>query len=131
MKNAADLNQALQALHRETTKDAETIHEKEAEKKHADDEIFRLTQDLKSLDEQIRQEEQKILQIRQTENTDKKKIDENKKIITQASQQITRLRMESQRANSQLQDIQREYTAALNETKKTGGMGSNNGMKRY
>jgi chromosome segregation ATPase len=131
MQNASDLNQALQGIQRETKKDAEEIHEKEAAKKQAEDDIFKLTQEIKSLDEALRQEEQKINQIRQTEITDKKKIEESKRIITVSGQQINRLRMESQRANAQLQDIQRQYTAALNESKKTGGGGSNNGTKHY
>ena len=130
MKNPADLSQALQALQRETKKDVEEIHLREETRKHGAEENFKLAQDIKSKEEEIRIEEQKIQHLRQEMANDKKKEDENNRLITKAAQEITRLRMESQRASAQLAETEREYREAVNgiNNKTTN---NNNGIKHY
>lgn len=126
MQTAADLKQALQSLQLQTKHNVEEMHAKDELRKRADAENFTLSNEIKTTEEEIRIAEQKIAQMKQSVLAKKRKKDENTKIINKAAQEITHMRMEAQRSQSQLTEIEREYREAVAEQSRMGG---GHGMK--
>ncbi len=129
MDSPEQLSQKLQAIQRNIKQTAEGIHTREDETKITDLANFKLDQDMKNTQSLIQKEQQKIQQLEQAMNEDKKKKDENTKLIAKAKLEILRLKGELTHENSDLQETERQYKEAVASRGKQ--QGPNNGTKHY
>ena len=131
MKTVNELNQALQSLQLQTKKNTEEMHVREELRKHAEKENYTLTNEIKSEEEEIRIEDQKVLKMKQAVLAKQRKIQENKEIINRAIQEFTKFRLEIAKEQSQLSTTEREYREAVATAARAANNANNNGMKHY
>ncbi len=118
MQSASDLNQALQSLQLQTKKDLEEIHTKEEIRRHNEQENLNLTNEVQKLEADIRLAEQNILKMKQEIGLKKRKMEECKRIIAKAVQDVSHLQMEARLNQTKLTNTEREYREGLAQANK-------------
>ena len=131
MQSSSDLNQALQSLQLQTKKDLEEIHTKEEVRRHTEQDTLTLTNEIQKLENDIHLAEQSILKMKQEIGLKKRKIEENKKIIAKAMQDVSHLQLEARVNQNKLSNTERDYREGLAQASKMSRSGGSSGMKRY
>ncbi len=102
MQNPNDLNQAIQALQRETEKETHELKAKEEELQAMETGMPKVKQEIITLERTL---EEKKAQLREFERKKPKLMSD-----------IRTLKLEHQKRHSELERIQREYTEALQKS---------------